>query len=295
MRARAFLTMLWKVPFLFFLGCQAHAEDPSKPLPSPSPASEIRSYDFSDKSVQVFDLPRDLAEASGLTFTADGRLFSHTDEAGMIFEIDPKTGKELRRFYLGRPMLRGDFEGVAARQDTLFLTNSSGTIFRFRAGENGQPVKYDMFKTALSAKNDVEGLAYDAATNCLLLACKGDAGTGRSDQKAIYSFSLKTYKLEPKPRFLLPLAEILAQTQRKEFNPSGLERHPVTGNFFVLANNGLAMIEIDPQGKIMGVSTLPKSLHKQPEGLAIATDGTVFIANEGQGKTAKLVMYRLRK
>ena len=57
----------------------------------------------------------------------------------------------------------------------------------------------------------------------------------------------------------------------------------------------LFFLEIDPQGKILGVSTLPKSLHKQPEGLAIATDGTIYIANEGQGKTAKLVIYRLRK
>jgi uncharacterized protein YjiK len=280
--------------FLIVLGCQAQAEDPSKSLPSSAPTAEIRGYDFSDKSVQVLDLPRNLSEASGLAFSADGRLFAHNDEAGMVFEIDPKTGKELKRFYLGRPMLRGDFEGIAARQDTLFLTTSDGTIFRFRAGENGQQVQYDRFKTSLSAKNDVEGLTYDPATNCLLLACKGDAGTGRSDQKAVYAFDLATYKLVPKPRFLLPLTEILAQTQRKEFNPSSLERHPVTGNFFVLANNGLAIVEFDPQGKILGVSTLRKSVHKQPEGLAIAADGTILIANEGQGKTAKLAIYRPR-
>ena len=272
----------WATPL--FMACQGA-----------SPNGEIRGYDFSDKTPQILDLPRDLSEASGLAFTEDGRLYAHNDEAGMIFEIDVKTGKELKRFFLGRPMLKGDFEGIAAKKDTLFLTNSSGTIFRFRAGENGQAVKYDMFKTSLSAKNNVEGLAYDGATDCLLLACKDDAGTGRSDQKAIYSFSLKSAKLDPKPRFLLPLAEILAQTGRKEFNPSGLERHPGTGNFFVLAFNGSALVEIDPQGKILGVAKLPKSTHKQPEGLAIAKDGTIIIANEGQGKTAKLVVYPARK
>lgn len=283
------------VAFLILVGCQAQAEDPSKSRPSSAPTAEIRGYDFTDKSVQVLDLPRDLSEASGLAFSADGRLFAHNDEAGMVFELDPKTGKELKRFYLGRPMLRGDFEGIAAKQDTLFLANSSGTIFRFLVGKNGQSVNYDRFKTSLSTRNDVEGLAYDPATNCLLLACKGDGGTGRSDQKAVYAFTLTTYTLESKPRFLLPLNEILAQTQRKEFNPSSLERHPVTGNFFVLAYNGLAIVEIDPLGKILGVSTLRKSVHKQPEGLAIATDGTIFIANEGQGKTAKLAIYQPAK
>ncbi len=259
---------------------------------SASKIGEIHGYDFSDQAAQVVALSKNLSEVSGLAFTDDGRLYAHNDEAAMIFEIEPKTGKELKKFYLGRPMVTGDFEGIAAKKDTLFLTNSSGTIFRFRAGENGQAVRYDMFKTALHAKNNVEGLAYDPATDCLLLACKDDAGTGRSDQKAIYAFSLKTLKLEAKPRFLLSLAEILTHTGRKEFNPSGLERHPVTGHFFVLAFNGLAIAEIDPQGRILGISKLHKSTHKQPEGLAIAKDGTMVIANEGQGKTAKLVIYR---
>lgn len=260
--------------------------------PNNAKIEKIRGYDFSDKGVQVFDLPKDLSEASGLAFTDDGRLFAHNDEAGMILQIDPASGRELKRFYLGRPMLRGDFEGLAAKKDTLFLVNSSGTIFRFRPGENGQHISYEVFKTSLSAKNDVEGLAHDPATNALLLACKGDAGTGRPDQKAIYSFSLKNYKLETKPRFLLPLAEILPQTERKEFNPSGLDRHPATGNFFVIAFNGFAIVEMDAQGKILGVSTLRKAVNKQPEGLAIARDGTIFIANEGQGKMAKLAVYR---
>ncbi len=274
------------------LSCQNSAKDSAQ---NSAKNHEIRGYDFSDKAVQVFDLPKDLTEASGLAFTEDSRLFAHNDEAGMIFEIDPQTGRMLRKFYLGRPMLRGDFEGLAAKKDTLFLTNSSGTIFRFCAGADGQQITYDTFKTALHVRNDVEGLAYDPDTDGLLLACKGDAGTGRRDQKAVYSFSLKTYKLEAKPRFVLPLSEILTQTGRKEFNPSGLERHPGSGNFFLIAFNGFAIVEIDPQGKILGVSNLPKSVHNQPEGLAIAKDGAIYIANEGQGKSGKLAVYRPQK
>jgi hypothetical protein len=38
---------------------------------------------------------------------------------------------------------------------------------------------------------------------------------------------------------------------------------------------------------------LPKSVHPQPEGLAIAPDGTAIICNEGSapGKPGRLVVY----
>ncbi len=263
---------------------------------APQNTGTIRGYDFAGGQPKVVALPGALGEISGLSLTSGGRLFCHNDEAGTIYEIDYKTGKEIKHFSLGMFTLTGDFEGIAAaKQDTLFLVNSSGVLHRFREGPAGKSVKYDVFKTSLTVKNDVEGLAYDPKTDCLLLACKGDGGKGLGKDKAIYAFSLKTYKLDPKPRFVLSVKDILAQTGKKEFNPSAIERHPITGNFFVLAYNGLAIAEINPEGKILGVSELKKSLHPQPEGLAIANDGTLIISNEGQGKTATLVIYSPRK
>lgn len=253
--------------------------------------NKVAGYDFADKNAKSITLPKALGEISGLAFSADGRLLCHNDEAGMVFEVDYKTGKEVKRFALGTFTITGDFEGIATKRDTIFLVNSSGTLYRFREGELGKNVKYETFKTPLSIKNDVEGLAYDPSTDCLLLACKADGGKDVGKNKAVYAFSLKTYKLEPKPRFVLPLNDILAQTGKKEFNPSAIERHPRTGNFFVLAYNGFAIIEITPAGKILGVSELKKSSNPQPEGLAIAQDGTLIIANEGQGKAASLTIY----
>jgi len=47
---------------------------------------------------------------------------------------------------------------------------------------------------------------------------------------------------------------------------------------------------------LLAVSALPKSLHAQPEGLAIAANGTVVICNEspGKDKPGKLVVYSPR-
>jgi uncharacterized protein YjiK len=263
---------------------------------------EIKGYDFSSKATTQCKLPTALAEASGLAFTSDGRLLCHDDEKGIIYEIDHKSGKIVKRFYLGRIFLeRDDFEGIATKKgdtrsgkagsDTIFLVNSSGTILRFLEGKDKEHVSFQTFKTPLTTKNNVEGLAYDPVTDCLLLACKGDAGKGYKDDKAVYAFSLKTYKLLPKPRFLLSLNAITKQTGEKEFNPSAIERHPVTGHFFVLAFNGHAMVEMDADGNLVGVSSLPKSVNPQPEGLAIAADGTMVICNEGQGKAGLISVY----
>lgn len=252
---------------------------------------EISAYDFASKSPQTVKLPKALREISGLTFTEDGRLLCHNDESGTVFEVNYQTGEIVKRFYLGRLLLRGDFEGIAARQDTVFLVNSEGVVHRFREAQDEQHVDYQRFATKLSIANDVEGLAYDSETESLLLACKADPGKGLGQTKAVYAFSLKTRTLESKPRFLLSLQEILSQTGRKEFNPSAIERHPGTGHFFVLASNGLAIAEIDSEGKLLAVSTLPKSVHDQPEGLAIAENGTLIIANEGAKKSGTLVIY----
>ena len=264
-----------------------------EPAKSVDEIGEIAGYDFSEKkkNVQVVELPKSLKEVSGMALTNDGRLLCHNDENGTVFEIDPIKNIEVKRFYVGKPLVLGDFEGIAAKGDTLFLVESSGNLFRFFEGESGTHVRYDYFKTPLTSKNNVEGLAYDPETDCLLLACKGDPGKGFDDYKAVYSFSLKTYQLAPQPRFLLPLKIILKQTGENEFNPSAIERHPVTGNFYVMAFNGHAIVEVDRTGGLLGVSTLKKSVNAQPEGLAISENGTVYIGNEGRKKVAKLTVY----
>lgn len=281
---------------LFLLWCSAAGTD-NLPV--------IKRYDFASKKVEQKMLIKELREASGLTFTGDGRLLCHNDEEGIIYEIDYRTGSFRQRFYLGKFLVyRDDLEGIAAkkgdaRRDTIFMINSSGKILRFLPGKNGERISFQAFQTPLTARNNVEGLAYDPATDRLLLACKNEAGLDfrnplPADQKAVYAFSLKAYKLLPQPRFLISISKITARTGDKDFSPSSIERDPRTGNFFVLAAKGKAIVEMDANGKLLGVSSLSKSVHPKPEGLAMAPDRTVVICNEGgKDKTGRIVVYPL--
>jgi len=292
-----FSHLLW-LGFQFGLLSLPNEEVPvmrSFPASDNRKVGKIHGYDFADKKPESIKLPRSLREISGLAFTSDGRLLCHNDEVAIVFEIDPKTGDEVKRFFLGKPIVRQDFEGIAAKNDALFLVTSNGNIYRAREGQNRQRVKFERFRTPLSRRYDVEGLAYDPETDCLLLACKGYAGKGLRNRKAVYSFSLKTYKLDPQPRFVLNPKEITRVTGEKQFNPSAIDRHPISGHFFILASNGRAIVEVDGNGKVIGISRLRKSANAQPEGLAIDAEGTVFIANEGHGRAPRLNIYRAKQ
>ncbi|HWA62901.1 MAG TPA: hypothetical protein VG939_16085, partial [Caulobacteraceae bacterium] len=118
-------------------------------------------------------LPKRLREISGLAATPDGRVMGHDDEAGVIYEIDVATGETVKRFCLGQPPIKGDFEGLAiAASGEFYLTTSGGRVHRFREGEAGAVVPFETFETGLRRTGEIEGLAWCDGEDALILACK---------------------------------------------------------------------------------------------------------------------------
>ena len=259
--------------------------------------SQLSRYDLKKKKPLTFTLPSGLREASGLAISRDGRLFSHDDEQGVVYEISPADGRLLKRFSLGRLTIDGDFEGIAIKQDTMFLVSSDGMIYRFREAGDGEHVRYTTYRTPLSEENDVEGLEYDEETDCLLLACKGAAGLTRKERKewedfrAVYEFSLKSGTLNPLPRFLVSLREEGGKGKKVTFHPSGIAKHPESGTFFIVAADGGLVIELDREGKLIGSQEYRKKVNPQPEGIAIGPDRTLYLCNDGQGGKGTLTLF----
>jgi len=245
--------------------------------------SWIARYDLSAKHPEAYGLPRKLREASGLAVSDSGRLLTHNDELGVVYELDPSSGRVLGSFSLGHFTPEEDFEGIATKGDTVFLVTSNGTIFRFRQAADGSHVRFSVMKTPLGSANDVEGLEYDPGTDCLLLACKGRAGLTREEQKrwkdfrAVYAYSLKEGKLQREPRFLIPLGVLGGR-----FNPSGIARHPLAGTFFVLAAEGSRLVELAPSGEILGVQEIRAKENPNPEGITFLGNGTLVLVNDAE-------------
>lgn len=256
----------------------------------------LSDYDLSSLTPERVNLPSELLEVSGITFTDDNRMFAHGDEDGDIFEIDPLTGKIIKKFYLGSLLVaKGDFEDITYVDGKFYLIESNGKLYEFTEGNNGEFVKYKTYKTFLTGKNDVEGLCYDNETNTLLLACKESGGKEYGKDKTVYSFSLDNLELDEVPRFIISAKDIRNNSVEGKFNPSGIAKNPLSGTFYIIAARGNTLLEVSKSGEILDQADLPEKIHIQAEGIAFKNDGTLFISNEGKDKQAYFVVYKLNK
>ena len=73
------------------------------------------------------------------------RLLAHDDERGRVVEIDFPAGSIVKDFELGGPRGRvaDDFEGIAAAEGRLYLVTSSGRLYEFAEGADGETVPYN--------------------------------------------------------------------------------------------------------------------------------------------------------
>lgn len=259
------------------------------------PQSWLHRYDLASHHPLQFDLPDPLREASGLAMTEDGRLFCHNDEAGVVYQVDYTNGRIVKRFSLGSGFVGEDFEGIAIVRDTFYLVTSRGNIFAFREGKDRGRVRFTHYRTGLSPSNDVEGLEFDPETNCLLLACKGSAGDGAVNVKAVYAFSLATKQLLREPRFYLHLDSISATERKRRFAPSGIARHPLSGTFFIVSADGACLIEVGPDGSFLAQAALPRKVNPAPEGIVFAPDLSLILCNDGKKGKGTLTLYPVMK
>lgn len=260
----------------------------------PEEKSLLHHYNFNSSegsfNALLIKLSNKLKEISGLAITNDGRLFCHNDEKGEIFQLDYQTGKILKSFSL-KKKVKEDFEGIAIVKAMFYMVTSKGDIFEFKEGKNESKVKYEVYETDLKSKYDVEGLCYDPETNSLLLACKEFPGKGIKNKRAIYSFSLKKKKLIDKPRFLISTKKMEEASDHNAFNPSGIERHPLSGTFFIITGKGRCIVEVSPEGKLLSENNLNDKIHRQPEGITFLPDNSLLISDERVDNNATLTVY----
>ncbi len=256
-----------------------------------SQATALSHYDLADLTVPQIDLPRELSEVSGLTVTPEGHLLAHNDEEGIVFQINPGTGAIVKRFSLGNGFVEDDFEDIACAGTMLYMVSSGGTIYEFTEGNDRERKKFKTYKTKLTAKNDVEGLVYDASSNSLLLACKGDPGKGLGDVRAVYSFVLGSKSLKEKPQFVLSLEDVAHKTDKGRLGPSGIAKSHA-GTFFIIASDGGAIVEVDLKGNVAEIKRIPKKTNSHPEGIAFLPNRDMILCNDGQGGKGTIVLYK---
>ena len=260
-------------------------------------ALPAQAYDFANPRL-VGEMPAQLDEISGLCVDPNRRneLLAVQDEEGKLYRLNARNGVLLGAVTFWKD---GDYEGVEAVGEDVWIVKNTGTLYRLRnAGTPDQSV--DKYNTALTGDNDVEGLAYDPTRNRLLLACKRDADDDGNDKdgRYIYAFDLATNELSERPVYAIAreaVRNFLGTCQRTvghdklsdffaradfDLAPSALAIHPLTGQLFLTSSVGKVLMILEPDGRISHLERLDKEKFSQPEGLAFAADGTLYISTE---------------
>ncbi|HET6568008.1 MAG TPA: SdiA-regulated domain-containing protein [Rhodothermales bacterium] len=278
------------------------------PPPETTPAAPP-PYDFSHPAA-VFTLPASLVEISGLTLLDSLHLGAIQDENGTLYVLDTRSGKISREVAFGED---GDYEGVEQVNGQVFILRSDGALFAIQAWEGAQPLTVAL-RTKLPGGCDAEGLASDRANGRLLIACKGSTEASGEHVRPVYALDLSTLELTSSPVLLLN-ARNIAQTRGYDrkldrklrdltapftdlsgFTPSALAADPESGHLLVLSSGQKAVVVLDSSGSLLDLWRLPEQLFPQPEGIALAPDGTLYLSSEGADPTsATLLRYAPRR
>lgn len=284
-------------------GCRGSGEGASDAAKSDSTGLEARvtrlttalakadAKESWDKPVARWLLPAELAEISGLALTPDGRLFAHNDESARITELDYRRGTVIKRFFVGKEDMRGDFEGLAYAGDRFFLLSSTGTLYEFREGAAEERVDFTAHDTRLGKECEFEGVAYDSTADALVLACKHVGTKVFKNMLVLYRYGLGDSDRAAISEVTIPFSEAIGDNDWKGLHPTDITVDPASGNYVLVAAPEQALISLTPDGAIIFSRPLG-GRHPQPEGIAITRDRILIISDESVNAAATITLYR---
>ncbi|HYV96271.1 MAG TPA: hypothetical protein VE967_02320, partial [Gemmatimonadaceae bacterium] len=204
-----------------------------------------------DKELARWIMPDALYEISGITLVGPGRLFAHEDQTATVYEIDYRRGVVLKRFSLGENRVKGDFEGIAAAGDRIFLFTSTGVLFEFREGKDHARVPFTIRDTKLGAECEFEGVTFDPKTDALILACKVAHMQDAGGNVVLYRWPMSALDNGRTTRVLVPIEHVEMNANIKALHPSDITIDPFTGDYVLVASKEHAIIGISPEGKML--------------------------------------------
>src|SRR4051812_14239734 len=197
--------------------------------------SKADSHPDKDKPVASWIMPPELREISGLTLLPNGHVLAHDDEVARVYEIDPRTGVLLRSVTLENAR-HGDFEAITTAGSDVYLLESNGKLLRFKLGTGKKEVPYSVYDTHLGKECEFEGLAYQADSSWLLMACKRVTTKSLHNDLVIYRLPVPLTDSEKVSMLTIPLSEVIGENAWKHFHPSDITIDPLTGNYVIIAS-----------------------------------------------------------
>lgn len=254
---------------LLCLFCAACDDTPQLVYPSP------KGYQLDRPEVRK--LPIELDEISGLSYSVtDKSLYAIQDERGLLYKIQPFGKNNIERWSFGKI---GDYEDVVVLNRNFYVLRSNGNISVFSFNDSGKVVGAEHPMTMVEDA-EFESLYYEPNIGKLLLVCK-DCPQDKKKSVSTFAFNPATNTFEFSNLTLDAEGIAGAMGQKSvKFKPSAAAIHPLTGELYVISAVNKILMVADREGRTQAVYMLPPNFYKQPEGIAFAPDGTLFISNE---------------
>jgi hypothetical protein len=247
------------------------------------PAS-IAEYRLNKKNRSQWVLPKILHEVSGIAVVDNERLLIHQDETAVVYHFDIDTQLVAPLFQLDEPPLKIDIEGIALLQSDVYLITSTGKIYKVPNGLNRSGVieDYVVFNSGLAKVCEIEGLDEDFLSGSLVLVCK-QMFKRDADYISVYRFTPETNKTTL--LFDIPFASV------------GQPVHATAiatwfDHYIVLFGKENLLGQFAEDGSVVGLQSLKKKHHPQPEGLGFLEDGHLMLVDEGKKGKGRITVYR---
>jgi len=263
----------------------------------PGKKDETNAWELTATGITVikkWEMPKELAEISGLSYIDDKRFACVQDELGTIFIYNIATSSVEKEIPFGAA---GDYEGLAVVGETVWVLRADGKLFEVSNMNAAKPVVKE-YSTHLTMKQDSEGLCYDKKNNRLLIAIKG-AEPDTEDYKGIYAFDLASKKMDQQPLFKIDLLDKVFETngsgkkKRGSMNPSGIAIHPASGDMYITDGRDPKLLIMDAAGTIKKLYSLNTKQFSQPEGITFNSAGDLFISNEGTKQPGNILQVKI--
>ena len=241
--------------------------------------------------VNLWNLPEELNEVSGIAYIGDTRFACVQDEEGIIFIYNTAQQKiEKKVPFAGT----GDYEGITLIGDVAFIVRADGLLYEVKDYQSTKP-EVNTYKTPFSVEHNIEGLTYDQKGKRLLLAVK-DKDLVSNDGKGVYAFDLTAKKLTKTPVYIISSPDALQQKGKKKkgLRPSAIGVHPLSNETYIVDGPKSQLLLLDQAGKLKELIVLGSQFAK-PEGITFDKAGRMFISNErGKKSAANIVEVSLK-
>jgi hypothetical protein len=241
---------------------------------------------YSEKQKEVIVLKKKLLEISGIFYQQDGRIASMNDEDGKLFLFHPGDDDDsIETFKFAG---KGDYEDIVQINGAYFVLESDGDLHYF---EKGSPASYVKYEFEIEKKTEFESLVHYPHERRLVLITKDH----RLEKDAIYAyaFDLVSKRFYSTPYFIISRREIAnaAKDVSAVCKPSAAAINPINNKLFIIASVGKILLQCSLDGKVEKAFLINPAQFQQPEGISFASNGDMYISNEGLHGKATLLKF----